>query len=413
MKYTTFQLEVTPPVGTPMAYSVCQGVDFPIFIRGVLLDDGINRAALVACDYIYIWGQAWLDWRRHIAAAAHMEEERVLLHCLHQHDSMRITASSDIQEAVGFLASDMGYAEGTIARLETTVREAAAAEWRVAAKLMVAERRMSGLAANRRIIEKGRCVATRFSMCDDPLLRARPVGKIDPLLRTIALADRNGKPLVALHFYATHPMTAYHRGLVSADMPGAALAYAENALNDEIFHMYLTGCSGDVTLGKYFLGDKEESLRVLGRRMGEGLVSNIQRLEERPLGAISFACAKFLFPFDWKENDTGLLREARRLLAQEREKWENASLYRLSLGEGVHILSFPSEAVVEYQIHAQSLAPEALVACASHGNSTYFYLPTATMFEEGGYEPTASLATPQIEERLKKALAELLHDPPN
>lgn len=412
MKFTTFQIDVTPSVGAFMAYSVCQGVDSPIFIRGILLDDGINRAALVACDFLYIWGQAWLDWRRRIAAAAQIEEERVLLHCLHQHDSMRITATSDI-EAVGFLTSDLGYAEQTIARLETTVRETAAAEWSVAAKLMVAEQRMSGLAANRRIIENGRSVATRFSMCDDPRLRARPVGKIDPLLRTIALADNNGRPLVALHFYATHPMTAYHRSLVSADMPGVALAYAESTLGDGIFHMYLTGCSGDVTLGKYFLGDKEKSLRMMGCRMGGGLVSNIQHLEERPLGPISFARAEFLFPFDWTEKETSLLEEAKRLLAKEQEKWENISLYRLSLGEGVHILSFPSEAVVEYQIYAQSLAPEALVACASHGNSTYFYLPTAAMFEEGGYEPTASLATPQIEERLNKALVELLHDPQN
>lgn len=408
LKMASFTLDVTPPVGATMAYSVNKGAASPIYIRGILLDDGRTRSVLISCDFIYIWGEAWHAWRGRIAEAASTAKERVFLHSVHQHDSMRIVAHEDI-EAPGFLQADLSYGEATLEKLVVAVRDAAAGGWKSIARLLTAERRMDQLASNRRLIgEDGKWFATRFSMCPDPKLRALPVGTIDPLLRTVAFGDAEGRILAALHFYATHPMTAYHRERACSDVPGAALEYAGEKIGPETFQMYFTGCSGNVTLGKYFLDDKEESLRVMGRRLGEGMVSNIARLEEKPLAGLSFREAGFEFPFDFDEPEGNRLGDAKRHLARDIGKWRRTALYRLSLGDRVHILSFPSEAVVEYQLYAQSLAPESFVACAAHGDSTYFYLPLARMFEEGGYEPSVSLATPEIEERLKTAIAEVL-----
>lgn len=403
-----FTLDVTPPVGATMAFGVNKGTASPIYIRGILLDDGRVRNVLISCDFLYIWGQAWQTWRGRIAEAASTMKERVFLHCVHQHDSMRIVAHEDM-EAPGSLRADLSYGEATLEKLVAAVRDAVEGEWKSIARLMTAERRMDQLASNRRLIGgDGKWFATRYSMCADPTLRALPVGTIDPLLRTVAFGDEAGRILAAIHFYATHPMTAYGREMVCADVPGAALEYAGEKIGAETFQMYFTGCSGNVTLGKYYLDDKEESLRMMGRRLGDGMVSNIVHLEERPLSALSFREVSFEFPFDFNEQEGNRLGDAKRFLARNIEKWRRAFLYRLSLGDRVHILSFPSEVVVEYQLYAQALAPEHFVACASHGDSTYFYLPTAWMFKEGGYEPSVSLATPEIEERLKTAIAEIL-----
>ena len=48
-----------------------------------------------------------------------------------------------------------------------------------------------------------------------------PEGGIDPLLRTITLL-RGDKPLVRMHYYATHPQTYYLDGRASYDFPGMA-----------------------------------------------------------------------------------------------------------------------------------------------------------------------------------------------
>ena len=50
-------------------------------------------------------------------------------------------------------------------------------------------------------------------------MRALPEGTIDPYLKTITLA-RGEKPLVRLHYYATHPQTPYGDGRASSDMRG-------------------------------------------------------------------------------------------------------------------------------------------------------------------------------------------------
>jgi len=46
-----------------------------------------------------------------------------------------------------------------------------------------------------------------------------------------------------------------------------------------------------------------------------------------------------------------------------------------------------------------------VVSC---GNGMYAYIPKAEMYEEGGYEPKASTCTPEIEQRLKGGIAEVL-----
>jgi hypothetical protein len=83
---------------------------------------------------------------------------------------------------------------------------------------------------------------------------------------------------------------------------------------------------------------------------------------------------------------------------------------RLSLGPAVHVLSLPSEVVVDYQLYAQGLVPELFLACAAYADYSYAYLPTAAMYAEGGYEPKAGMYTPAIEASLKRAIAKTLAD---
>ncbi len=408
MKISSFVLDVTPPVGARLAYGENRAVDSPIFIRGLLFDDGTMRAAVLACDYLYFWGRTWLEWRRAVAEELGAREEAIFLHSVHQHDSMRMTPPE-----LGDYAGESAYIETTLQQLRQSVAQAAAPEsWRQVRTVATAERRISGLASNRRLLDAdGRCYAMRFSLCEQPELRALPVGKIDPLLRTIAFTGEDGALLAALHLYASHPMAAYHRNKVSADVPGVALGQARAGV--DVFQLYLTGCAGNVTFGKYYTGDKEESLDLLGRRLGEGMLANLRHLEERTPVALSLKEASFKFPFNLEiTEDLPEFRQAiRRAIAADLAQWETCSLYRLTLAEGVHLLSLPSEVCVEYQLYAQSLAPEAFVACAAYANGLYHYLPTAAMYEEGGYEPTATDATPEIEPLLKGAIAELLAPP--
>ena len=425
-KIALLKVDVTPPIGAQLAYVINEQIGTPIFIRGLVLDDGQSRAVILASDFIYYWGESWYAWRRAVAEAAGTTEDRVFLHAIHQHDSVRITPEwNALSQRSGVEVVDPDYCRDTLAKLVQEVGKTVSGSWHRVSRLLTAERRVAGLAANRRLVnDQGECFAMRFSMCHDPKLQALPTGVIDPLLRTIAFASDDGTLISAMHFYATHPMAAYQRQRVSQDVPGVALDLADQALEEGSFNLYLTGCGGNVTFGKYNVADPEQALSLLGGRLGAAMVSNLHHLEEQPLGTMTFATATFDYPLDPAITEGAMLARveaappgkpdrggiSRLLIARNWEQWRRCNLYRLSLGPDVHLLSLPGEMCVEYQLYAQTLVPERFLACAAYSNCTYHYIPTAAMFDEGGYEPGASITTPAVESLLKQALKEVLNE---
>ena len=76
------------------------------------------------------------------------------------------------------------------------------------------------VAATRRPVDaNGQDLACVIAPAKSAALRALPEGAIDPYLKTITLA-RGQKPLVRLHYYATHPQTFYGDYRASSDMAG-------------------------------------------------------------------------------------------------------------------------------------------------------------------------------------------------
>jgi hypothetical protein len=76
----------------------------------------------------------------------------------------------------------------------------------------------------------------------------------------------------------------------------------------------------------------------------------------------------------------------------------------------VRILHLPGEPFVEYQLLAQQLRPGAFVAVAGYGDDFTGYICVARSYEEGGYEPTATMLAPTNEGYVRGAIADLLAD---
>jgi hypothetical protein len=113
------------------------------------------------------------------------------------------------------------------------------------------EGKVDRVASTRRLIEKdGKVHHPRWSLVTgkDLPLRDEPEGLIDPMLKTITLA-RGDRPLVRLHYYASHPQSYYHDSRVTYDFPGMAREELEK--KEGVFQVYFTGCAGDVLVGKY------------------------------------------------------------------------------------------------------------------------------------------------------------------
>jgi hypothetical protein len=418
LKLASFIVDITPPIGFPLAYGVNRKVDSPTYIRGIILNDGAKSVIFASFDVIGIGGDVYLYFRKLIAKSAGVSNTHVFIHSVHQHDSIQLGNENPKDGKV------KSFQKSISSRLRLAVGKAVKDGWRDIGKICTAEKRMSGLASNRRLIGKdGKVCAMRYSMTYDREMQSEPTGLIDPIIRTVAFKSTNGKVIVAMHFYASHPMTAYKRNMAGADVPGLAIDYAAKHYGKDTLNIYFNGCGGNITFGKYAINPPEKSLKVLGERLGRGIVSNLERLEDAATGKIKIKRAVFEVPFR-KTIDRGKIYKdfpddkvvdgivkCYNTLRTKWNKWERAEISRISIGDDVHILSMPGETVVEYQLYAQSLLPEKFLACAAYSNYIYDYIPTAAMFDEGGYEPNVgSFTTPDVEKNYKEAICEVLKD---
>jgi hypothetical protein len=420
----TFSADVTPPLGHPL----CGGwipparvIDDPLRALGVVLMGAGAPVVLCAVDWCGLRNDSHLAWRQALARAAHTTSERVAVHCVHPHDApFADTQAQKLIEAVpGAPPSlDLKFFARAVANVAIAVKKALATTSRFT-HIGVGQAKVEQVASNRRIVgPDGKVKATRTSATRDPRIRAEPEGLIDPWLKTLSFWDEK-KPIAALSYYATHPMSYYGQGRVSCDFCG--LARDKRASEDEkVFQAYFTGCAGNITAGKY--NDGNTSNRpILRDRMHTAMKAAWKATVRQKITTFGFRVVQVkLSP---RREKTFSEAESKAVLADSKAapaKRGNAALQLgwlarldqpidltcLDLGEAL-VLHLPGEPFIEYQLEAQKLRKDRFVCVAGYGDGGPGYIPTDRGYLEGGYEPTVSLAAP-CEKVLKQAIGKLL-----
>ncbi len=421
LRIATFQSDVTLPLGHMLYRKPIVTIEQPLSAKGIVLDDGRRRYVLCTVDWCTIRNSTHLLFRAKLAKAVGTDVSNVTVHCVHQHtapsydgeaqkrfnkekDSVRIRDLKFLDEVTDRLAAA---AKQSLSRLEPFDQ------------IGTGQAKVDRVASNRRIPTKDGKVRWRGSSTKGhPELREEPEGLIDPLLKTITLA-KAGKPLVRLHYYATHPQSFYGDGRTSIDTAGMAREKLQEKEN--VFQIYFTGCAGDVAMGKY--NDRSRRARdELTARLYAGMEAAVAATKLVPAKAIEWRVAPVSLPprtdgkydpaknlailKDTKAKPNDRLSAASRISCAERLK-RPLELTALKVGR-VHILHLPGEPMVEFQLYAQKQKPEDFVAVAGYGLGSPGYICTEKAFDEGGYEPSASAVKPCSEGLVKAGIRQLL-----
>ena len=354
----------------------------------------------VAVDWCEIRNEAYDRWREVLAAAAGTEPSRVIVSCLHQHDApvadlgaQRLLDEVDLPNQL----CDPEFHEAAVQRVAKAVRESLPAARRVT-HVGVGQGIVHEVASNRRVVlDDGRVAFSRGSNSGgDPSMRDAPEGLIDPRMQTIRFWD-DEQPLLALHAYATHPMSYYGRGEVSSDFVGLARRMRQQD-DLKVFQIYFTGCSGDVTAGKYNDGSPENR-PILATRLNEAMRDAWRKTRRWPLETIRLRTVEMSLPFRSDEQYTAAalrrtlndpkLDERTRILAamglasrQRIESGHKISVPCLDF-ERALLVSLPGESFVGYQLMAQRLRPDIPVVCIGYGECWTGYIPTQSAFADG------------------------------
>ncbi|MGH2465116.1 MAG: hypothetical protein ACRDGI_06615 [Candidatus Limnocylindrales bacterium] len=399
----TFSADVTIPIGHP-----CMGggiapariVVDPLEAIGFVLAGGTlaRPIVLVSVDWCEIRNDTYDAWRAELAVVAGTDPERVLVTAIHQHDAPVVDIEAqrllDARHAAGAVC-DVEFATSSIDLVARALATALEGPGRRVTHLGLGKAMVDRVSSNRRYVRSDGSVAyDRTSASHTAEAHSAPEGLIDPWLRTLSFWDGE-EPILALSSYAVHPMSYYGTGEVSADFIGIARRARQQALPG-VVQVYASGCSGNVTAGKYNDGARSNR-QVLAARIEEAMAEAWSATERVPLESASFRTAKLRFeprtgaghtPADLESrlaNDEAPFDQCLAALALSWQQRTGAGrpidLPVLDLGSAILVL-LPGEAYVEYQLLAQGLRPDAFVMALGYGESATGYIPTALQIAE-------------------------------
>jgi hypothetical protein len=421
-----FDVDATPPIGSPVAYAPARSITDRLHARGiVLLPSGQQPIVLCAVDWIGISNGGYDLWRQTLAKAAGTTNGRVTVHSIHQHDTPRFDTSAialfaDREQAAAHF--DEAFARDVLERTAKAVQECLP-EARPVTHVGSGKAKVEKVASNRRILgPDGKVALIRFSSCRTPEAIAAPEGTIDPWLRLVSFWEGD-QPLVCLTYYATHPQSHYGKGDVTAEFVGLARAQRGEELN--VMHVHFTGAGGNVAAGKY--NDGSPKMRpILMQRLADGMRQAWDSTTKMPITgkdiewrvqSVALPPAEDLQIENLKAKIAGAeSSKTARLSATSDLAWlqrcqdgHKIDLSCLRLG-ATYIVHMPGELFVEYALAAQSMRPNDTVCMAAYGDYGPGYIATEIAYSQGGYEtrPSVSRVAPETEHLLMPILRKLL-----
>jgi|YNPBryantNP2012_1023418.scaffolds.fasta_scaffold07766_2 hypothetical protein len=426
VRIATFDVDVTPPIGSRMAYDpVTNWWDLTLKARGIVLMNAGQPIVLCAVDWIGIANEGHDEFRAALAKASGTTPSRVAVHTVHQHDAPDCDFSAEkiLKERGLDPGSYNGdFAREVLHRLDRAIKESLPRAQPVT-EIGLGRAIVEKVASNRRILgPDGKVRATRYTSCKDPALRAEPEGTIDPELSMISFWNGE-RPLAVLTYYAVHPQSYYRTGIPNPDFPGVARFLRQLAVPAAL-HIHFNGAGGNLGAGKYNDGSPENR-RVLAERMADGMRRAWEQTRHEPIKPddVKWAVESVALPVASHLSETELEAQftkpdpafflsgaASRLAWLRRCKsGHKIDVSCLSLGRA-RVLHLPGELFVEYQLAAKMMRPDCFVAMAAYGDYGPGYIGTKVAYAEGGYEtsPTSSNVSPEVENVLMDAIKRLL-----
>ena len=425
LRVGVFNVDASPPVGSPLAYDPTKEVTSPLSCRGIVLSGSGQPIVLCAVDWIGIANGGQTLFRETIAAAVGTSPTRVVVHTLHQHDAPRCDFTvDDLLAEFGLRGSgfDPAFARDVIQRTSRAVQAAMNSSQPVT-HLGTGTGIIEKVASNRRILgADGKVKHVRYTATRNPVIRAFPAGTIDPELKMLSLWN-NAQPLVAMSWYATHPQSYYRTGGANPDFPGMARNMRQAKTG--VPHVHFNGAGGNIGAGKWNDG-AHKNRQILADRVAAGMKQAWDSTEKTPVSEtdISWAIEPVSLPAAPHLKEDTLLAELRNEQAKAAARWsagknlvwlrrcqaaDTINIACLSIGK-VRVLHMPGELFVEYQLAAQQLRPDLFVAMAAYGDYAPGYIGTEIAYGQGGYEtsPRASRVAPSVEKTLMDAVKKLL-----
>ena len=275
------RVEITPPVGTPLAgYSrrkgrPSQGVRDPLYVRALALSDGEDTVLLGSADLLVIPPTLMEKVVRRFSSELHLPRQAIILAATHTHSGAGAIAPGFLYQ-IAFGRYNPRIEAMIIDRLIQAARQALEHRQPVRWGLGVQEDFLGGLVENRMI----------------------PGGSVDAGLRVLLLESLEGRPQAIMVNAAAHPTLLSSKQMrFSADYPGALTQQIEAAYPGVVC-LFVNGAAGDLRPRGSVLSpaNNEERVYRFGRVLAEGTTGLVNQLRLESKGDLAAWGGRFPLP---------------------------------------------------------------------------------------------------------------------
>lgn len=434
----TAVLDITPPLGTPMAgYYHARGADGvldPLFAKALVVESSGERAAVVTLDIISITRGITDAARASIEKATGIPGDHVMISATHAHTGPELAERGNRSSSFGGetkLVTD--YTEGLPARITQAVQSAN--ENLRAAHLSRSRGLCENLSFNRRYYMRDGSVGWNPGKLNPNIVM--PAGPSDPEVGILYAEDLQGQPpsrgIATYVNFAMHPDTTGGTKF-SADWPGAIGRVLATYHGTNHVTLVGNGTCGNINHCDFFWDgpssgpyEQQRIATILGASVFQAYKS-LQPVAPGALRARSTTAELELPKVTQEEiadakktvaatsDDRGgnfmkLVKAYRVLDVAAREgKPYRIEVQAIALGRELAWVSLPGEVFVELGLAIKKRSPFAQTFVVELANESIGYIPDRRSFAEGNYEPESARCAPGSGERLVDAAVNLLQE---
>ena len=430
-------VDITPPVGTPMAgyYAerLSKGVHDRLLAKAIVLERDGKKAALVSLDLISTSIPMVEEARREVEKGTGIAGADVMISATHAHTGPILQGRGAREDAFGGknpLA--IAYGEELPGKIAESVRLAEKAL--KPAKVAAAHGQESAISFNRRFHMVDGTVGWNPGKLNPKILK--PAGTIDPDVAVVYFeaVDKDRTPLATYVNHAVHLDNVGGQEF-SADMPATVADLLGRFKGPEMVTLYTSGCCGDINHIDVRWAERQGG-HANAARMGVILAAEVLRTWPRlklegagPLRArsarVKLPLAK-ITPEDVESSRASIARLAekgkappfleqvqafkvRDVAAREGGPIE-VEVQVIALGDEVAWVSLPGEIFVELGLAIKQDSPFPHTIIAELANGSIGYIPSRRAYAQGNYEVISARCAEGSGEMLVDEAVKLLRE---
>jgi len=402
------KIAITPPIGFRLSgyedrIQGSVGVHDELYARALVIEDGVEKAAIVSCDMIGIPKELVKEVRREVEKNAGIKGDSVMVVATHTH-----------------AGPDFDFSNGNY--LDILTKEIAGAVKAASVNL-----------ANVRIgAGKGDAIIgyNRRNPQHSFFLVPYPEGVRDSEVTAMKVSNEKGNLIAAIVNTPCHAVVLGSTNLlISADYPGYAMRMLENTLGG--VPMFLNGCCGNInpvhTEGAHTVINNKvvrgeglfQEAERLGNILGGESLKVLEQIEETT-GENSVRAKRSEFSLSVRKD---VPKEMLDMLKQIDVSRSHFTLYQnvlegkdiitevqaIAIGD-IAVVGVPGEVFVEFGLEIKKKSPFKYTLVSELANDVIGYVPVPEAFKEGGYEPTATIVSQDAGAKITHAALDLLKD---